>query len=218
MTQKIFLLFLYLHIALGSTGLIAGAITLILKKGDARHKKIGKLFAYAMLGSAAASFVIAVLHDQKFLFIVGVFTVYLIGTGMRYLRQRRAPKPQAIDWTLSIFMLVFGTLFVVYAAYLFYYGNNFGSVLLVFGLISLALVQRDYTFYFKTNNHPKMWLLEHITRMVAGEIASFTAFVVVNNTLLPDVLAWLLPTVIGTVLITIWRKRVKENYELKAVS
>jgi hypothetical protein len=43
--------------------------------------------------------------------------------------------------------------------------------------------------------------------MIAGYIAALTAFLVVNNTYLPSIVAWLLPTVIFTPLIFYWSKK-----------
>ena len=45
----IFAVFLILHILGGSVGLITGTINLIRKKGDKKHKLLGKFFIYSML-------------------------------------------------------------------------------------------------------------------------------------------------------------------------
>ena len=81
----LFKTFLALHILGGATGLITGTINMVRKKGDKRHKQAGKIFLYAMLTAGVSSLVLSVLHSNYFLFIVGVFTIYLVSTGERYL-------------------------------------------------------------------------------------------------------------------------------------
>ena len=45
--------------------------------------------------------------------------------------------------------------------------------------------------------------------MMGSYIAAMTAFIVVNNTILPEIVAWLLPTVIVTPLIIKWSRKYK---------
>ncbi len=77
--------FLILHILGGSIGLLTGTINLARKKGDKNHKQIGKIFAYSMLTAGFSAFVLSILHHNYFLFMVGIFTIYLVGTGYRYI-------------------------------------------------------------------------------------------------------------------------------------
>src|SRR5688572_28074925 len=81
----IFTTFLTLHIIGGSLGLLTGTINLVRRKGDKNHKITGKVFSYAMLTAGVSSFVLSIIHPNYFLFMVGVFTVYLVGTGYRFL-------------------------------------------------------------------------------------------------------------------------------------
>ena len=78
-----------------------------------------------------------------FLFIVGVFTVYMVGTGYRYIRIRNSggkKGPQIIDWILTVGMAVVGIVFLVMGGYLGFNGDAFGVVYIVFGLISLLFI------------------------------------------------------------------------------
>ena len=53
-------------------------------------------------------------------------------------------------------------------------------------------------------------VFNHVSRMGGAYIATFTAFTVNNlNGILPGLLGWLLPTVIGTVLIKLTMRRLK---------
>jgi hypothetical protein len=57
------------------------------------------------------------------------------------------------------------------------------------------------------------WLLKHISRMGGSFIATSTAFLLVNTSIEPIWVMWLLPTAIGTPMIIVasrkWRKKLK---------
>jgi len=201
-------IFLYGHIAAGTLALLSGTISLIRRKGDRKHRFIGNIFLYSMLVVGASAFFMAVYKPNQFLFMVGIFSTYLVSTGARILYLKRIPegqKPSLIDWLLSVAMFSFGLAFIVSGARNILAGNYFGITYLVFGSIGLFLVSQDITLYFGKIKKKNYWLYMHITRMVAGNIAAFTAFLVVNNTVLPALVVWLLPTVIGSALISYYQ-------------
>ena len=103
-------------------------------------------------------------------------------------------------------MFVFGLAFLIFGIYKLINNDSFGYVLLVFGLISFAFVAKDYKNFAADNLHRNHYLRGHIARMVGGYIAAVTAFLVVNNQVLPAIVAWLLPTAILVPLIVKWSK------------
>ena len=214
MMALLYKIFLYGHIAAGTLALLSGTISLIRRKGDSKHRFIGNIFLYSMLVVGASAFFMAVYKPNSFLFMVGIFSSYLVSTGARILYLKRIPegqKPFLIDWLLSVAMFGFGLVFIVLGARNILEGNYFGITYLVFGSIGLFLVSQDIKLYFGKITNKNYWLYMHITRMLAGNIAAFTAFLVVNNTVLPALVVWLLPTVIGSALISyyqaIYRKK-----------
>ncbi|WP_395066958.1 hypothetical protein [Flavobacterium sp.] len=210
--ELLFKMLLIIHIIAGSIGLIAGTINITRKKGDKLHKNIGLFFLYGMLVNGFAGIFMSLIHSNLFLLIIGVFSIYMAATGQRYLSLKKineGEKVKSIDWILSCMMLLFGIGFVVYGAILLFNSNNFGIVLLVFGFISCSMVLKDFKNYQGKNTIKNFWLLVHIQRMIGSYIAAATAFLVVNNTLLPGVVAWLLPTVILTPLIFKWSNKYK---------
>lgn len=205
-----FKILLIIHIIAGSIGLFTGTINIIRKKGDTTHRWVGKFFLYGMLINAVAGFIMSILHDNLFLLIIAVFSFYLTASGQRFLSLKRLDKGQKaeiIDWVLTITMLLFALFFIVYGVALLLNHNNFGIVLLVFGLISILMARKDINVYRGNIKFKNYWLLMHIQRMTAGYIAALTAFLVVNNTYLPGIVAWLAPTVIFTPLIFYWSKK-----------
>src|SRR5690554_873986 len=103
---------------------------MIAKKGDSKHKIVGKIFSISMLTAGLSSFVLSVLHPSRFMFMVGIFTVYMVGTGNRYLHLKmlnKNQKPKIIDWALTISMLLAGILFMGLGTLSLLKSNFFGD-------------------------------------------------------------------------------------------
>ena len=212
--EQLFNFLLFVHIFAGTIGLVSGTLNIIRKKGDKKHKLIGKFFFYSMLVNGIFGMLMTILHPNLFLFIIGVFTIYMVATAQRYLSLKGISKGQKvlkIDWILSCTMLLFGIGFIIYSILLFLKSNSFGLVLLAFGLISIMMVWLDFKNYTNKITDKNFWLLVHIQRMTGAFIAATTAFLVVNNTYLPPVIAWLLPSVLIVPLIIIWSKKYKST-------
>lgn len=102
---------LTLHILFGSIGLLSGSLNILRKKGGSIHRKVGKIFISSILITGFAGLLMAILKPKTFLFIVGVFTIFLVGTGQRYMHLKKlgqVQKPKPIDWILSLSMLLSG--------------------------------------------------------------------------------------------------------------
>ena len=210
--EKIFKILLIIHIISGSIGLFAGTINITRKKGDNIHKKVGLFFLYGMLVNGFSGLFMSLIHINLFLLIIAVFSIYMASTGYRclFLKQlNKGEKPKLIDWVLSSIMLLFGIGFIIFGSCLLFKINYFGIVMLVFGTVSILMVLQDFKNYKRKNLIINFWLLVHIQRIIGSYIAALTAFLVVNNAILPGVIAWLLPTVILTPLIIIWSKKYK---------
>lgn len=203
---------LTLHIIAGTIGLTTGTINIIGKKGGKIHRLVGRFFLYSMLLVSGTAFALSVLHPNYFLFIVGVFTLYMVCSGKRYLYLKNLSKgqqPKLIDWLLTGFMLLFGILFLVFGAYHLTNKNSFGIVFLVFGAIGLRFVRADFRNFRGKTNVENVWLVAHIQRIIGAYIATLTAFLVVNNKIMPSYIAWLLPAVILFPLIVVWVRKYK---------
>lgn len=214
----VFKIFLTIHIIGGATGLLTGIVNMIAKKGNLKHKIVGKIFSVSMLTTGLSSLVLSVLHPSRFMFMVGAFTVYMVGTGNRYLHLKmlnKNQKPKIIDWTLTLSMLLAGVLFIGLGTVNLLKSNLFGLVFITFGFLGLLFVRHDFKNYSGKSNILNYWLSEHLQRMIGAFIASSTAFLVVNAKYLPEyipiILYWLLPTVILTPLIIKWARK----YEVK---
>lgn len=206
--------FLLLHVLTGSLGLLSGSINLILKKGSKIHKTIGRVFVFSMISTALIALLLCFLKTNFFLLIIGVFTLYLVGTGQRYLYMKnlsRGGKPKIVDWLLSSAMGIVGLIFMGWGIFLLVKKNSMGWSLMLFGTIGLLSVRKDFENYLGKSRKKQFWLRAHIARIVGAYIASLSAFLVVNysrfSVPIPEVVYWVLPTLILTPLIIYWIRK-----------
>ena len=155
---------LYLHIAAGSLSLITGELNMILPKGGKRHRKIGRLFVTGMMLTGGSALFMAQIKPNPFLFIIGVFTIYLVGTADRYIKLKQN-KPLLIDWVYTLGMFVFGSVFIIWGIITLTKSDGIGAVMLVFGSIGLYSVYRDFNYYKGEIAHRNYRLFIHIGRM-----------------------------------------------------
>ena len=204
---------LFLHIAAGSLSLLAGGLNMILPKGGKRHRKIGRLFITGMMLTGGSALFMAQIKPNPFLFIIGVFTIYLVGTADRYIKLSQN-KPLLIDWVYTLGMFVFGSIFIIWGVITLTKSDGMGAVMLVFGSIGLYSVYQDFNNYKGEAAHRNYRLLTHIGRMVGGFTATVTAVLVVNAQYIPlavpAVVYWLAPTLIFTPLSVYWIRQRKK--------
>ena len=204
--ENIIKTFIYIHAFFGGIGLLFGFLSVLFVKGSVNHKKAGTVFSYAMIISSLISLPICLLpkHENNFLFLIGIFTIYLVVSGNRVLIYKKKKEVAMTDkivsgvmFIASVLMLVFGIINLL--------KNNLGGILfLFFGLIAFMFSIRDYRFY--TNLDKSKILKFHIGKMSGTYIASITAFLVAGIHL-QGILYWILPTVIGTFFIIYWTKK-----------
>jgi hypothetical protein len=191
---------LVLHILAGSIALLSGPLAIAFKHGGSAHRMAGKIFFFAMMCVAISAVILGVVKKNYFLFIVAVFSAYLVSSGYRILYLKKldkTQKPAIIDWGITVTMFVFSLSFIIWGSLLSLKGNSFSIVFFTFGAISFWLVLLDRKLYLAKNLEKNYWLYMHITKMIAGIIAAFTAFLVVNVQMQPGFIVWVAPSIIG---------------------
>jgi len=148
-------------------------------KGGKRHRKIGRLFVTGMKLTGGSSLLMAQIKPNPFLFIIGVFTIYLVGTADRYIKLKQN-KPLLIDWVYTLGMFVFGSIFIIWGIITLTKSDGMGAVMLVFGSIGLYNVYLNFNNYKGEEIHRNYRLFIHIGRMVGGFTVTVTAVLVVN--------------------------------------
>ncbi|HUM53320.1 MAG TPA: hypothetical protein PK431_15965 [Chitinophagales bacterium] len=205
---------IYIHAFFGGIGLITGMISIFVKKGSFKHKKTGKIFSISMIISSMISLVVARMpnHENLFLFLIGIFTIYMILAGNRALTLRNKIKSKA-DWIdklvsgtmllTSICMLVIGIIGMVQKI------DN--SVLYIFfGGFGAFMTIRDFQTFKTFTEKKNAWLINHLGRMIGALIASVTAFLVAGLNI-KALIVWILPTILGTVYIIYWSRKFKDS-------
>lgn len=221
---SLFQVLITIHVAGGTAGLISGSISAASKKGSFLHKLSGKIFFWGMFAASIAALIISNLpgHKKVFLFAVGGFTLYMICSGYRIVALKRLAKNSDhpvnwLDYALSLFGLGFGGYLLFLGVELLLGGQNFGIVPIVFGLVCVNYARLDYQFLKGNQSIKTVWMGNHIIRMMGAMIASYTAFLVVNVKMDPEWVLWLLPTLIGSGLISYFTRKFVPKKSAKTV-
>ena len=216
--ENIIEIFIYIHAFFGGVGLITGIASIVVKKGRLNHKRLGKWFSWSMIISSAISLVIARMpnHINTFLFLIGIFTIYMVLAGNRALTFKSIKKTKAnlTDKLVSGSMAFSALLMIGFGINGLINGYSHSILFLFFGLIGLFLPYGDYKLFKSTLENRKLWLINHLSRMLGALIASVTAFIVAG--MHQDTLwAWITPSVLGTAYIIYWIKKTKGKKKLK---
>jgi len=207
--EQIARILIIIHAATGGIALLAGAVALAAKKGRLLHRRSGFIFFCTMLLSVFLAMIIAVLpeHKSPFLFAIGVFSAYLLLSGYGNLKYKTATAVALSDKIVSWGMILAGVGMIFYGLAI---SPGINYVLLVFGVLGIWLAMQDVRLYAKIERLRQRWLRQHLSRMAGGYIASITAFLVVNE-LIPGLWAWFVPTILGSVFIAYWMRKVRKG-------
>jgi uncharacterized membrane protein len=199
---------LYLHILAGFISLGIAYVLLFIKKGNKRHKKLGMIYVYGMTTIFLTAIPLSLLGEfNPFLFVIAIFSFYLAFSGYRQGRDRNGAREQ-IDKVLGVFITATSILFYSMAVSLYLIEDSMWITSVVFGSIALGMGINDFRrmkiderpdFYDRTNLH--------LNLMLAGTIATTTAFIVTLNPFSIDWLNWVAPTIVGTPIIIYFSRR-----------
>lgn len=209
--------FIYSHVFCGALVLLLGLANIIAKKGTRSHVVMGRIYVGSMWWICVSALsIITFYRFSMFLMVIAVITFYTSFVGLRVLRRRKLGSEKWYDWTASILTAAFGVGLLVYALILFLSGKNeiLGILSVVFGGLALNMGFQEIRFFVKANtDEKKWWLYQHIGAISGSYIAAVTAFAVQNGEALGvtnhNWLLWVLPGVIGSVLISITIKKRK---------
>ncbi len=205
------LVLLIIHIAAGSVALLTALVALVTAKGGILHVRAGRVYAIGMTVIFLTAIPLALLGSSVFLLLIACFSFYLVFAGWRFARNR-SRRPRPVDWAAVGILGVTGLAMWGYAAVLAQSGSGQWITMLAFGGIAVALSVADGLFFNsgrganrRPANHRR--IQRHLTNMMAGTIATITAVMVVNVSMNPVWLPWLLPTIVITPLIIWWNVR-----------
>lgn len=188
---------------MGAIVLVTGILQSVLKKGGKTHILIGKVYLLAWLLILLTGAYVG----GPFMITIGVFGFYFALTGSR-IGRLKGKAHTGIDKAIIVISSLISLYMIYFAATLFMRGDrSFATIFLVFGLIFLFTTVGDTAKYIllkpiRKRKHGKSdWYFEHLRRMFISLIAAVTAFTSIQNIFNHNTLNFLLPTVIGLVMI-----------------
>lgn len=206
---------LAVHIVAGVVALLAGAGAILTRKGGPRHSTAGKSYVVTMAVVVLTAVPLAVRVRDWFLLAIAVFSGYLVFAGYRAVARRRAGLTGAhtLDLTGHATMLVVGGGMGVAGAWGTVSGTlSRGPVLVVFGVIGTGLAASMLARFRRPPADRSPWIEQHIAFMGAALIATVTAAVTVNLTVVPELVRWLGPTAVGAPLIAYAIQRYRPRF------
>ncbi len=209
---------LIIHIAAGFLALASALVAITNKLLSLKHQwhvYSGRVYFASMLTITVTAIPIALLTNNRFLLLIAVFSGYLVHAGWRYATNRKG-TPRLIDWCSVSGMIVAAAVMVSVGAVELLADKQEGIILLVFGFIGWGNCARDFLILKSGGATGNKRIAMHLTMMLAGTIATVTAFVVTNFTLNPEFVLWLLPTVVITPLIVWWNRKLLGPRETSA--
>lgn len=207
---------LYLHIAAGFTGFFVAPVALAVRKGGEAHRRWGLAFFWAMMVAGTTSLLLAGLQvlfmplpagrevALVFLFITGIFSLYLAAFGYRALYLKKlgqGQRPVWVDW------LMVGVGLPVFS-FFGYYGLRHDIVpAIVFGLAGVVRTGTQLWSYLRAAPpRPGQWLRNHISGFIGAYIAAVSAFSATSLHFIPWPWNFLWPTLLG-VPYMLWTQR-----------
>ena len=171
-----------IHIAAGTVAIGAGLAALVTEKGGRRHRKSGRIFSLCMLCVLVSATILTIIERNLYLAALTVGAGAPAFSGWRVLRRKRPDldplqRATALDWTVSIVLLLAALALLWIAAG----GGRIANRGLVYALAGAASAHMTYDLWRFANptrwpRGPRVWLYEHIVRMVATYSAALAAF------------------------------------------
>ncbi|MHC0440546.1 hypothetical protein [Flavobacterium sp. 3-210] len=201
---------IYIHAFFGGIGLITGIGSIVVKKGGKLHKRMGKSFSIGMITSSLISLPICWMpkHQNIFLFLIGLFTIYLVISGNRALTFKFKSKADLLDKVISGTMLFFSIIMISIGLYSQLYNISNGILFTFFGGFGLFMTLKDFIFFRNFSETNRNWLSKHIGKMVGALIASITAYIVAGLGI-GSLIAWIMPSILGTFYIIYWNRKIE---------
>jgi uncharacterized membrane protein len=213
---------LRLHWVAGGLALVVAPLALLVRKGSRWHRRWGWIFIGSMAVVCVSAIMVSLPRRNYVMALVALFSAHLVLAGWRSLYLKRLHKGQRaewIDWSLHGAAAVFNFSLLLVGLggmVLRHHHSPMFKVFAVFGFVGSALVFRYAWLFIKRRHERHEWLYGHLTGMIAGYIATVSAFSAVNIApRLPQsmmVIAWLWPTIVGAPLIWITTRWYRQRY------
>jgi hypothetical protein len=196
-------LLLAVHITAGIVALLSATLALCSGKGEKLHRLSDTIYFWAISAIFTTAIPMAIITGNTFLFLIAIFSFYLAFAGRQFAKNRKGIASN-IDWVAIGLVLISGIGMWMLAINYFLTHNSQYITLALFGFIALAVGYQDYMRYKNRTVIGKSRIAGHLTHMMGGTIAVVTAVLVVNVSIEPVWLWWILPTLVITPIIFWW--------------
>jgi hypothetical protein len=200
-----FRIVLVMHIIAGTLAVLAGTLAVAVPKPlrarSLLHRRSGRAFQWAMGLVIGTAVLLTILHFNAY--FAGLTAAAMLGvfSGERVLGRKRGERAQALDWIVTLGIVAVAS----YLGWLLARGAVTKNVPVVralsYGTLAYALYD-VYRFLWPRAwpFRPRLWLYEHIVKMIggySGAVAAFSGSVLV---MFPPPWRQLWATVAGSVL------------------
>lgn len=172
---------LVLHILTGTLAVIAGGAALIVRKpvgADVhRHRRLGRIFQRLMMGVLGTAAAMTVLRFSPYFAGLTAAATMGVFSGQRVLGRKRGEGAEALDWIVTLAIIAVAT----YLGVLLARGEVTRNVPVVRALSygTLAYALYDVWRFLRPKGWPytpRLWLYEHIVKMIGGYSGAVAAF------------------------------------------
>lgn len=158
-----------IHICTAVTGLLAGTLSMLFRKGSGLHRATGNVFTVSMMTmSSSAAFVAAFFKSQPSNVAAGVLTFYLVTTGWRAGRRKTGGTDRYdVAALIAILCCVAGDYYLGVKSVLQHQRIDGvpNAVFFVFGSIALLLAASDIRMFARGGVIGAQRLARHLWRM-----------------------------------------------------
>jgi len=171
---------LIIHIIAGMAALTAAFVATAAKTINVGHKwhvYAGTVFFWGMVVIFLTAIPMTIIKPNPFPFLIAIFSFYMALSGWRLARNRRG-IPRPLDWTTASVMAVTSAAMILFGVSMLIRGDSNGITIIVFGGIGATLSFSDLRTLRAGGVKGKTRVANHLSMMLAGTIATTTAFIV----------------------------------------
>lgn len=214
--KNLYEILLALHVISGFVALASGLVAMFTSKAGKSHRISGNFYFGSMTATCASALIMALIKPNPFLYVIAVFSYFSVVTGYRslYLKKLHQGKQQmkTIDWTIGIMPILL--ILSLHLWVIFFNVSQRGMEYIIIGLEVVILMNclAWFRLFFNPPSQKKAWMLLHFQGMGGGYIATATAFLVTNIDILPPLVLWITPSIIGGAIIGYTTAKYKRRF------
>ncbi len=213
-----------LHITSGAIGLLTGYLTILLRKGDPQHKRIGKVYIWAMLTLGVTGSIVAFARDIPLSMMNALVVCYFVLSSLSTIRNP-IHSTTVYDKLLmvSAWLITSGFLYFIVQVSRSETGQlgGFGSgAYIAFGSVMLCAAIADVRYLLKSGLSRKQRLVRHLWRMLFPLFMASAAFFLGQASLFPQSIRAIeilvIPVAFVILSLLYWTAKVSLNKDLAA--